>query len=151
MQEGSVTFHVRNLIREPSLVSKLYALFLLIVWVTLFMKLMRVWAVAPPFKKPRLDPASYRNLLSASSASLNRWICAVLLAYGILLSAGLYDFCSGMLSDNQTSAQVIVLTIQHYVAALSGALYTALVIFLARWHLLRRIERLDPVKHETNA
>lgn len=151
MQEGSVTFEFRELIREPPIVSKLYALFIVLVWAVLFIKLMRVWAVAPPFKKPRLDPASYRNLLSASSSSLNRWIFAVLLAYGILLSAGIYDFCSGMLNEKQASGEVMIRNIQHYAAALSGALYTVLVIFLARWHLMIRIERLEPVKRETTA
>ena len=144
MPQESVTFDYRQLIREPSTAFKFYVLFLLVVCVATGIKVIRVWVAAPPFRRgPRANSPEYRGLLRSSSRSLNQWIGCVSLSYGILFSTSLYDVCKSLLDKHRVGRAAILFVIEDYAVGLSMALAVIIFAFLARWHLLKRIESLE--------
>jgi hypothetical protein len=149
MQQETITIDYGNLIREPSTAFKVYLLFLLVVCVVTCAKLVRVWKGAPPFRASAMvDTPEYRALLHTTSRSLHQWIGSVVLAYGLLISTSVYNVCRDVLNDNRVGGAALFFVIQDYAAALSVALFVISLAFLARWHMLRRIERLgDSGKH----
>jgi hypothetical protein len=144
MPQESVTFDVRHLIREPSTGFRLYVLFLFVVCLMTSVKLIRVWVVVPPFRRrPKAKSPEYFRLLRSSSRSLKQWIGCVFLSYGILFSTSLYDVCNNLLDEDRVGNAAVVLVIRDYASGLSMALVVVTFAFLARWHLLKRIESLE--------
>ena len=131
------------MIREPSSSFKTYMLFLLVVCVVTSIKLIRGWRAAPPFRLSRqANNPSYLQLLQASCASLKQWISFTFLGWGIFASLSLYDVGDRLLDDKRIGSFVILFVIEDFSSALSMALLVVLFLFLARWHMLRRIEHL---------
>jgi hypothetical protein len=141
MMQESVAIDLGDMVREPSTGFKVYVLFLMAACVMTCIKLIRVWALAWPFRESA-KAMQYRRLLRASSSSLKQWIVCVLLSYGILISTSLYDVCKAVLNDNRMGGAALLFVVQDYAGGLSMALSVVLFVFLARWHLLWRIERL---------
>ena len=150
MPQESVTFDYGNLIREPSTGFKLYVLFLLVVRVMMRIKLIRIWLAVPPFRgSPKANSPQYVHLLRSSSTSLKQWIGCVFLSYGILFSTRLYNVSKDVLNDNRAGGAALFV-IEDYAVGLSMALLVVSFAFLARWHLLRRIERLGATPNLDN-
>src|ERR1700680_918022 len=144
MPQESVTFDYRQLIREPSTAFKLYVLFLLVVCVATGIKLIRVWVAAPPFRRgPQANSPEYRGLLRSSSRSLKQWVGCVFLSYGILFPTRFYHVCKSLLDEHRVGSAAILFVIEDYAVGLSMALAVVIFAFLARWHLLKRIESLE--------
>lgn len=143
MLQESVGWDTQNLIREPSTSFKIYVLFLIVACVVTMIKLIRVWRVAPPFRlSSQAKNPDYLKLLRTSSRSLSHWIGCTFLGWAILISTTLYDVCNGMLNEKVTERIVILFVIRDFSTALSMALWVVLFVFLARWHVSARIERL---------
>lgn len=144
MPQELVGIDYQNLIREPTTSFKLYILSLLIVCIVTCTKLIRIWVAVPPFTgSSKASSPEYIALLRRSSRSLKQWIGCVLLSYALLFSTSLYGVCRDVLNDNRAGCAVLLLVIEDYAGALSMALVVISMVFLARWHLVRRIERLD--------
>ena len=140
-QESFIDY--QHLIREPSTTFKLYVLFLLVACVVTGTKLMRVWVAAPPFRLfRRANSPEYLELLRRSGRGLKQWIGLILISYGILFSTSLYDVCNRLLGDNRWGSEAILLVVEDYAAALTMTLCVMAVAFLARWHMVARVERL---------
>jgi len=122
---------------------KIYMLFLFAVCVVTSVKLIRVWRTAPPFRLSRraCSPA-YLQLLETSGTSLKQWIGVTFLGWGIFASISVYDVCDRLLDDKRIGGFVILFVIQDFSTILTMALLVALFSFLARWHMLKRIEHL---------
>ena len=136
----------QNLIREPTTTFKLYVLFLVIVCIVTCIKLIKVWIAVPPFRaSPKTANPEYSALLRRSSRSLKQWIGSVILSYALLFSTSLYGVCRDVLNDNRVGGAALFLVIEDYAAALSMAILVILMVFLVRWHLVRRIERLAEI------
>ena len=143
MQQDSVTIEYGNLIREPSTAFKVYILFLLVVGAVTCVKLIRVWKGAPPFgASARTNTPQYLALLHTTSRSLKQWIGSVVLSYCLLVSTSVYNVCRDVLNDNRVGGAALFFVIQDYAVALSIALFVISFAFVARWHMLRRIERV---------
>jgi len=54
----------------------------------------------------------------------------------------LYDVCDRLLDEKRIGSFVILFVIEDFSSAFSMALLVVLFLFLARWHMLRRIEHL---------
>lgn len=122
---------------------RIYLLLLLLACVMATIKLIRIWRAAPPFKSSEdLSNPAYRQLLRASRTGLNQWIACVLITWGILGSTAVYDDCEGMLASKHFTHSMILFALQDFSVSLSVALVAVLFLFLVRWHVLRRIERL---------
>jgi hypothetical protein len=144
MTQESVALDYQNLIREPTTGFKLYVLFLIIVCIVTCTKLIKVWVAVPPFRASSKPPSpEYSALLRRSSSSLKHWIGTVILSYGLLFSTSLYGVCRDVVNDNRVGGAALFFVIEDYAVALSIALLVIWTVFLARWHLVRRIERLE--------
>ena len=143
MLQESVTWDPQHIIIEPSTSSKVYMLFLFGVCVVAAVKLIRVWRAAPPFRLSRqANNPPYLQLLRTSTISLTQWTSATFLAWGILASFGLYDVCDRMLGEKQVGSFAVLLVIQDFSVSLVMALLVVSFLFLVRWHMLNRTERL---------
>jgi len=123
---------------------KFYLLFLFVVCILASVKLVRVWRAAPPFRLSRkAGSPAYLQSLETSSTSLRQWIGSTFLAWGIFASVSLYDVCNGLLdSKSSIGSFVILFVIQDFSTTLTITLLVVLFLYLVRWHMLKRIERL---------
>lgn len=143
MLQEAVTWDPQNLIVEPSTGQKTYVLFLVVVCIVTIAKLIRVWRVALPFRlSTHANYPSYLKLLRSTQGSLCRWMWCIFLGWGILSSTALYGFCNGMLNEKVTGRMVVLIHIRESSALLATALWVASFVFLVRWHVSSRIERL---------
>jgi hypothetical protein len=144
LQESpTVTFDIRDLTPESWLGFKVYVLFLLVALIMTSVKLLRIWRTAPPFKLSRQsNNIAYLKLLETSSGSISRWLGCSLLAWGLLASISVTTFCNNCLTATQVGRTVMLFAVREFSVNLSAALLVALFLFLARWHILARIERL---------
>lgn len=143
MLQETVTWDPQNMIVEPSIGQKTYVLFLVVVCVVTIIKLIRIWRVALPFRlSTQANNPSYLKLLRVCHRSLCHWIGCIFLAWAILSSTAIYNFCHGMLSEKVTGRIVILFAIRDFFTSLSMALWVVLFVFVVRWHASSRIERL---------
>lgn len=144
MFQESVGWEPLTVIREPSTSFKVYLLFLIVVCAVTSVKLVRIWRVAPPFRPSRRanDPG-YQKLLRMSGRSLSQWIECTFLGWGILTSTTLYDVCNGVMNEKATGSGVIAFVIRDFSTALIMALCVVSFVFLVRWHVFARFERLS--------
>jgi hypothetical protein len=143
VQEELVGWDLQNIHRQPSTSLKLYLLFLLFVCAVTTVKLLKAWQAAPPFRLSRqaCNPTYLRGL-EASSISLKHWIGCTILAWGILTSTSLYEVCNRLVGEKTIGSATFLVLLEDYSTVLSMALIVVLFVFLVRWHLLTRIERL---------
>lgn len=133
----------RYIIREPSTSWKLYLLFLLIVCLVTSVELLKAWRSAPPFRlSNEAGNPAYLRMLEASRTRLKQWIYCTFLAWGILISTSLYDVSNRLLGEKTIGSGVILFVLGDYADSLTMALLVVLFAFLARWHLVARIEHL---------
>jgi VanZ family protein len=118
-------------------------LFLLVVCIVTTVKLINVWRGAPPFRlSQRAGSPDYPRLLQSSGTSLRQWIWLTVLTWGVFASVSLYDFCDGLLTEKRTPREMFLFAIQDFSTTLTMTLLVVLFSFLARWHMLKRIEYL---------
>ena len=129
--------------RDPGIGFKIYLFFLLAACVVTLFNLVRVWRAVLPFstKRPAAESA-YVRLLHVSSSRLACWMSLIFLAWGFLTSTRLYHMCTSMLMEKTTGRASILLAIQDSTSTLSMALVVVLLLYLARWHMVARIEGL---------
>lgn len=143
MVQESVGWDPVNLIREPSISFKIYILFLIVVCGVTIVKLIRIWRTAPPFRlSKQAKNLDYLKLLQISGRSLSHWIGCTFLGWAILSSTALADVCNGMRQEKVTGLGAILFVIQDFFMSFSMALWVILFVFLVRWHVCNRIERL---------
>ncbi|HKW32795.1 MAG TPA: hypothetical protein VJN92_07305 [Candidatus Acidoferrum sp.] len=146
LQETS-TWDLRSLSPPVPPGFDLYLLFLLATCLSATAKLVKLWRAAPPFRLERQQKnTAYVQMLEVTSSSLRQWTVCTFLAWGILASASLYDFCDRLLSENAVRRFEILFAIEGFSTALTMALVIVLFLFLLRWHILRRIEWLRQAK-----
>ena len=142
-ESSTMEWDPRFIDRAPSTAQRIYALFVLLACVVTLFKLIRVWRFVLPFsaKRPTV-PSAYLKMLQASASSLGRWIHLTLLAWGLLASTTVYDACNSLFLEKVTGRNQILLMIQNSSADLSVSLSVVLFLYLARWHLISRMEGL---------
>lgn len=144
MLQESVAWDPQNMVVEPSIESKIYVLFLVAVCGVTIVKLIQIWRAALSSRfSSQTNNLGYLKLLRSSHRSLAHWIWCTLLGWAILSSITLYDFCNGMLNEKVTGRIVVLLWIRELSTSLSMALCVVLFVFLIRWHIAARIERLS--------
>jgi hypothetical protein len=127
-------------------------LFLFAVCLLAIAKLVRLWWAAPPFRLERQERNSaYFRTLETSSSSLRQWITCTFLAWGIVASVVLYDFCNRLLGQKAVGRIEILLAIEGFSTVLSIALLVVFFLVLIRWHILKRIEQLRHVNQNLPA
>lgn len=144
MVQASVSWDPQTLIREPSVIFKIYLLFLVVVCATTTMKLVRIWRAVPPLRRvDRLDDPIYMKLMRTASRSLSQWIGCTFFAWGILVATTLREVSSGMMNEKVSGRLMILFEVRDFSTALSLTLWIALYVFLVRWHVVARIDALS--------
>ena len=144
MLQGQITWEYRHIIREPSTSFKLYVFFLLLVCIVAVVKLLRAWRGAPPFRlSAKEESPTYVQELHASASSLRQWIGLTFLGWGIFTSISLVDVCYRALSEKVLGWATFLFVLTDYAHALNMALFAVLLLYLIRWHMLTRIDRLE--------
>lgn len=144
MVQASVSWDPQTLIREPSVIFKIYLLFLVVVCATTTMKLVRIWRAVPPLRRvDRLDDPIYMKLMRTASRSLSQWIGCTFFAWGILVATTLCEVSSGMMNEKVSGRLMILFEVRDFSTALSLTLWIALYVFLVRWHVVARIDALS--------
>lgn len=141
MLQEAVTFDLRHMNHEPSTSTEIYILFLFAVSIVGSVKLVRIWRAAPPFKLSRQsDSPPYLQLLATARTSLKHWIALTFLGWGLFASVNLFDVCNRLFDENKIRRPDILFVIQDFSTTLTMALLVIIFLFLARWHIVRRIE-----------
>jgi hypothetical protein len=106
-------------------------------------KLLIVWWVAPPFRLSGVkDGPAYLRKLAATGASLQRWIGATFFSWALLVSFNVVNVGQVILNQREPWGASILIVIMDYSESLTRALLVALLLYLIRWHILKRIEYL---------
>jgi hypothetical protein len=133
--------------RAPSTGLKIYLLCLVITCLVTAFKLVKLWRVVPPFStKSPIVASAYIELLQVSANRFMRWIGLVFIASGLLTSTSIYNTCGAMLEEKRTGLAAIVSVVQDFSAAVSMGMLVVLFLYLARWHVLTRIERFHQLE-----
>lgn len=129
--------------RQPSASFKLYLLFLLVACIVCAARVIRIWWIAPPFMlSRRSESTSYLRLLQKASNSTKQWITLTFLVWGIFMAITLYDVCTRLLGEKVIGSCDLVIVFADYSAILMLTLFAVLILFVARWHMLKRIDFL---------
>ena len=128
---------------EPSIGFNLYILFLLVACVVASAKLIKAWRGAGLFRSPHQihNPAYVQNL-DAASISLKHWIGCTFLVWGCYFTSHLYNVCSGLQASRTIGTQTILFVIQDFAAGLAMTFLAVLFLFVVRWYVVKRVERL---------
>ncbi len=143
MLQGQTTWSYTRIYDHPSPELQLYLLFLLVASVVGIVKLLIVWWVAPPFRLSRVKGRpGYLEKLTATAASLQRWIGATFFSWALLVSFNVVKVGQLILNQREPWGASILIVIMDYSESLDRALLVALLLYLIRWHILKRIEYL---------
>jgi len=144
MQQPEVMWDYTQMIREPSLAVKLYVLFVFGSSLVAAVKLIRSWIILPPFR--RAAPESLVDILSAfdrPALSLRRWMNLNALAWGLVTCYGLLTALQGLSSQRLTGPSLLAWLAFDLLQPLPLFLWAVTILFLLRWHLLWRAERIS--------
>jgi len=145
MFQETTTWDLRNMHPAPSAGMKLYMLFLLVACVIAGAKLLKAWRGALPFRSWRqANNPAYVESLAAASISLRHWMGCTFLVWGFYFASHLYNVCSGLQASRTVGNSAILFVIQEFATGLAMTILVVLFLFLVRWHLVKRIERLRP-------
>lgn len=149
MPQETATWDLRHITHEPAAGTGAYILFLLIVGVIGVAKLSRAWRVSPPFRLSHTaNKTDYLQVLQTSANSLTQWISLTFLGWGIYASRGLYNTCDRLLVQKVIGSSVIAFIIEDFSTDLTMALLMVTFLFMVRWHMLNRIDRLRILDHK---
>ena len=122
---------------------KIYIWFLLLTFVWTAYRMLRVWYRVPPFfvrLQQSKDPG-YLKLLEYSTRSFARWSGLVFLGWALVTATTIYRMSYDLQREGVINAAEFLSPVGDLSASLCAALWVVLFLYLARWHLLNRIER----------
>jgi uncharacterized membrane protein (DUF485 family) len=143
LQEASENWDFQNVCYGTSALLKIYLLVLFAICVVVCVKLVRAWRTAPPFRLERQaqNPA-YKWLLQKTETSLSQWMSFTVLCWGIFISISLYNWCVQLLNQKAFVPVLLINIILGFSTASTAALLVVLFGFIARWHVVKRIDHL---------
>lgn len=122
---------------------KIYIWFLLLTFVWTAYRMLRVWYRVPPFfvRLQQSKDTGYLKLLVYSTRSFARWSGLVFLGWGLVTATTIYRTSYDLQREGVINAAEFLSPVGDLSASLCAALWVVLFLYLARWHLLNRIER----------
>lgn len=122
---------------------KIYIWFLLLTFVWTAYRMLRVWYRVPPFfvRLQQSKDTGYLKLLEYSTRSFARWSGLVFLGWGLVTATTIYRTSYDLQREGVINAAEFLSPVGDLSASLCAALWVVLFLYLARWHLLNRIER----------
>ena len=145
LQQSEIQWDPLTILREPPYPYKIYMLFLFVTLVVTGARLIRIWAAAPPFRLSRqAHNSTYVELLQRVGRDLGRWMGVASLGAGTLAALTMTGICNDkLMATTDLPPSAVLYTIRDFSVSLTMALLTLLFLFLTRWHILKRIERLQ--------
>jgi len=126
---------------SPSL--RCYVLFLFVAVVVVIAKLVTLWIAAPPFRLSRqARNPDFLQCLRRARRSIQQWLLCTLLGWGFVASIDLFEASGRLLVAKPRDVSLILFAVRNFSVGPEMASLVALLLFLAQWHLLNRIERL---------
>lgn len=144
MQEsGGLITSPMSIDREFWIGYKIYIWFLLVTFTWTAYRMLRVWYRVPPFfvRLPQSKDPGYFKLLEQSTSSFARWSGLVFLGWGLVAATAICRMSLDLQRAGAINASEFLSPVGDLSASLSAALWVGLFLYLARWHLLNRIER----------
>jgi hypothetical protein len=148
MQDSGTSwdFNTMTGTHAPSGATQLYMLFLLAACVVGGVKLLDAWRTAARLRKdsPTEQPEYFRILLTHIT-SLKRWIQLTILTWGFCLCVNVVrDLTRLGLNFREIQNSFALLTaLRDYLAFSTMAMFVVTFLYLVRWDLLNRVERLQ--------
>ena len=144
-EEGTVQWDSLTLEVHYPMIWKIYMLFLLVALFVTLAKLIKLWIAAPPFRlKQKANSSAYLKQLNESRTSLKQWMGCALIGWGIVATQGIRETSERLLQAKATGGTISILFAAYYFSPLLlSGLTVVLLIFLARWYLLARVQRLN--------
>lgn len=129
---------------HPSLALRLYGLFVLVSLVVAFANVCRNWILSRPFKRIEGDARLRIAVVFGRQAlGLRRWMVLNTLAWATATVAGLLNLLRGLTDQRFVGLPLISLGLQDMLEPSVLFLSILIVLYVARWHILWRAERLD--------
>jgi hypothetical protein len=149
MQDDSVAGNTWDVRVESPLAmhAKVYVIFLLVVCIVAAVKLARTWWGALPFLYLRraLRP-TYLAELRARKTSLGQWMGITMLGWAVVTAIDLARAFEEMRIANTGNGRVrfiFLYALAEDSTLLVCAMTIVLVLYLVRWNVMRRMERLE--------
>jgi len=143
-EEGTVQWDPLTFEVHYPMIWKIYALFLLVALFVTLAKLIKLWIAAPPFRlRQQANSSAYLKRLNESRTSLKQWMGCALIGWGIVATQGTGEISERLLQAKATGTIVILSAAYYFSPLLLSGLTVVLLIFLARWYLLARVQWLN--------
>jgi hypothetical protein len=143
-EPGAIGWQLDQMWVEPILAVKLYVLFVLVSLAVAITQLARNWIFLFPFR--HMQPESARRaavVFPRQALSLRRWMILNILAWATVTVAGLINLFRGVWVSRTVGTQVTALGLEQVLQPSDLFLLTLIILYVVRWHILWRAERLD--------
>jgi hypothetical protein len=144
-ESGGLITSPMSIDREFWIGYKIYIWFLLATFVWTTYRMLKVWYRVPPFfvrSQQSKDPG-YFKFLEDLTSSFARWSGLVFLGWGLVAATAIYRMSYDLQREGVINAAEFLSPVGDLSASLCAALWVVLFLYLARWHLLNRIERYN--------
>lgn len=149
-QETSVEW--QPMWREPILAVKLYFLLVLASLVVAVAHVARNWVLLPPFKHVDAEPGRRTTAVFRRQAlSLRRWVILNVLGWVAVTLAGLLNLLRGLSVSRTVGLPVMAFALEDLLEPSVLFLWALIILYLVRWHILWRAERLDSERRDETA
>ncbi len=141
-QDETVGWNPIFIWRPVPVVTKIYVLFMLATLIVGGVKLIRLWIAVPPFRfSQQMNRPDYSRQLQRSSNSLAQWMGCTLLVSGLWACLATTCMCERLL-EAHAGMSALLYSLRDISEGLSFGVVVALALFLIRWHVLNRIDKL---------
>jgi len=138
VQEQQVTLNWDSIWVQPSLTMKLYVLFVLTSLVVAAMHFIKSWK---DFRASTGEGGQNASL-KRRTFSLSRWIWLNALVWGIVTATEIVSSLDRLILLRTFGPALILSFLANLFVPLVLSLWAILALYLVRWHILRRIERI---------
>lgn len=143
VQDEMVGWDPVHMWRPVPTITRIYVLFVLVTLIVGCAKLMRLWIAVPPFRLSRqANRPDYFHHLQRSCNSLKQWMACTLLVSGLSAGISTTGMCERLL-ETRAGINALLFSLRDISVGLSFGVVVALVLFLMRWHVLKRMESLS--------
>lgn len=122
----------------------LYMLFVIVSLAVAAANVCRNWILVPPFRRIRTAVA-YRAeaTFRRQALSLRRWMILNILAWGAVTVSGLIELVRGTSVSRSVGMEVIAGGLAQALEPSTLFFLTLIILYVARWHILWRAERIE--------
>jgi hypothetical protein len=141
-QQTATQWDLNTIDRYPPPDERYFILALFVVCVVATVKVVRIWLLAPPFRRALPAPPNYRKKLQLCINALAHWLWLPIFFWLFLSTHRLYALLVDFENTKTTPIWATIGDLQELAKFFSFALSAAFYVFLLRWNLLIRLIKL---------